>query len=174
MDNEVNTKEAARGNNHGKEKITVVGLFRNADPVEDVVQEIEARGLPRNEVRTLEEPESFEVSGVMSFPRLDFEVGLTRALRIIGATQAEAETYVRVLRRGGALVFATSSSDEEVAAAAEIMDQHGAAGIEAGQGGEPNLPYATRGVKTTSSHPSPGSGGQVGRIRPGGSAYFVW
>ncbi len=174
MANEIKTKEAAQGNNSGKERTTVVGLFRNADSVEEVVREIEARGLSRNEVRVLEEPESFEVSGIMSFPRLDFEVDLARALMLIGASEAEAEAYVRELRRGGALVFATSSSNEEIAAAAEIMNRHGAAGIEKGQGQAPKVLHATQGVSTDSSHPAPRSGGQVGRIPPGGSAYFVW
>jgi hypothetical protein len=41
---------------------------------------------------------------VMSFPRLEFEVDLTRELTRIGATQAEAQAYVEGLRRGGALV----------------------------------------------------------------------
>ena len=53
---------------------TAVGLFENPGLVDDVVCEIEALGFPRKEVRTLDEPATFEVTGVMSFPRLDFEV----------------------------------------------------------------------------------------------------
>jgi hypothetical protein len=55
----------------------------------------------------------------MSFPRLDFEVGLKRALTRIGANKAEAQAFVGGLRRGGVLVFATGS-DERVEAAADI------------------------------------------------------
>lgn len=174
MANIIKTQTAAQGNNPRNEKTTVIGLFRNADPVEEVILEIEACGLSRNEVRVLEEPEGFEVSGVMSFPRLDFEVDLTRALRVIGATEAETKAYIRELQRGGALVFATSSSNEEIAAAAEIMNRHGAAGIEKGQGQAPRALHAVQGVSSGPSHEAAGSGGQVGRIQPGGSAYFVW
>ena len=49
---------------------TAVGLFENADLVDNVIREIEGLGFPRKEVRTLMEPATFEVTGVMSFPRL--------------------------------------------------------------------------------------------------------
>jgi hypothetical protein len=95
---------------------TVVGLFKNPSQVDDVVTEIEALGLARQDVRTLAEPSTFEVIGVMSFARLDFEVdpsgfrsGVMRELSRIGATKADAQAYVDGLRRGGALEMATSS-----------------------------------------------------------------
>ncbi len=53
---------------------TVVGLFENAQLVDAAVLEIEALGFPRQEVRTMREPASFDATGVMSFPRIDFEV----------------------------------------------------------------------------------------------------
>ena len=174
MANEIKTKQAAQGNNPRRDRKTVVGVFSSAGPVDEVVREIEALGLSRNEVRTLEEPKRFEVSGVMSFPRLDFEFELTEALTIIGATQAEAEAYVQKLRRGGALVFATSSSDEQIAAATEIMDRHGAVGTEQGRGPEPHLPQVARGVDRTPMHEPPHSGGRVGHSPRNGSDYFVW
>ena len=174
MANAFKTKGAATKNNLRDGRKTVVGVFGNADPVDEVVREIEALGLSRNRVRRFEEPERFEVSGVMSCPRLDFETQLTKALTIIGATKAEAEAYVGELRSGGALVFATSSSDEEIAAAAEIMDQHGAVGIERGRSPEPDLPHVARGVDKTPSHEPPHSGGRVGHIPRNGSDYFVW
>ncbi len=59
---------------------TAVGLFEKPELVDEVVREIEALGFPRKEVRTLTEPATFEVTGVMSFPRLDFEVDLNREL----------------------------------------------------------------------------------------------
>jgi hypothetical protein len=45
----------------------------------------------------------------MSIPRTDFEVELTRDLTTIGAARADAEAYVRGIRGGGVIVFATSS-----------------------------------------------------------------
>ena len=41
---------------------TVVGLFENPRLVDEVVGEIETLGFPRKEVRTLEEPATFEVT----------------------------------------------------------------------------------------------------------------
>jgi hypothetical protein len=81
---------------------TTVGLFENPGLVDDVVREIEALGFPRREVRSLQEPATFEVTGVMSFPRLDFEVDSIRELTRIGATKAEAQAYVArtAARRG--------------------------------------------------------------------------
>ena len=150
---------------------TAVGLFENPRLVDEVVGEIETLGFPRKEVRTLEEPATFEVTGVMSFPRLDFEVELSRELTRIGATKAEAQAYIKGLRRGGALVFATGS-DDRVDAAAEIMNQHGAVQIEETSGPEPQLP----GVVRENMTPIRDRPVLAGRIRePGsGAAFFVW
>jgi len=115
---------------------TAVGLFKDAALVDDIVSDIEAAGFPRQEVHTLEEPAVFDVTGVMSFPRLDFEVALMRELTRIGATKAEAAAYLDGLRRGGALVFATGS-DDKVDIAADIMNRHGAVEIEEAAGAEP-------------------------------------
>jgi hypothetical protein len=150
---------------------TAVGLFEDPGLVDDVVREIEVLGFPRNEVRTLDEPASFEVTGVMSFPRLDFEVDLMRELTRIGATQAEAQAYVEGLRRGGALVFATGS-DEKVEAAADIMNRHGAVEIEETSGPEPHLPHVVR-ESMTPIRDSPVSAGRL-RQPGGGAVSFVW
>ena len=173
MAKKVETTKPASGVNPREGRKTAIGLFKNAVPVDEVVRRIEALGFPRNEVRILEEPERFEVSGVMSFPRLDFEVELTEALTTIGATEAEAEAYIQGLRRGGALVFATGS-DGKVDAAAEIMNRHGAVGVEEGSGPEPYLPYAARGVKKDPRRDDPDIGGQSGRFPPPRSGYFSW
>jgi hypothetical protein len=150
---------------------TAVGLFAIPNLVDRVVREIEALGFPRKEVRTLTEPATFEVTGVMSFPRLDFEVDLSRELARIGATKAESQVYVEGLRRGGALVFATGE-DEQVDAAADIMNRHGATEIEEPRGEEPRLPGVAR-ASMTGVRSSPVL---AGRIRePGsGAAFFVW
>ena len=150
---------------------TAVGLFESPGLVDDIVREIEALGFPRKEVRELEEPATFDVTGVMSFPRLDFEVDLVRELTRIGATKAEAQAYVAGLRRGGALVFATGSA-EMVDAAAAIMNRYGALEVEASSGPEPRLP----GVDRENITPISDSSVQTGRVRePSGSAScFVW
>ncbi len=149
---------------------TAVGLFENPGLVDEVVREIEAHGLPRREVRTLTEPATFEVTGVMSFPRLDYEIDLKRELSRIGATTAEAQAYVEGLRRGGALVFATGS-EESVKTAADIMNRHGAVEIEEVSGTEPHLP----GVVRENMSPIRDSPALAGRVRErGGTAFFVW
>jgi hypothetical protein len=150
---------------------TVVGLFENPGLVDGVVREIEALGFPRNEVRALAEPKAFDVTGVMSFPRLDFEVDLIRGLTRIGATRTEAQAYVKGLRRGGALVFATGS-DEKVEAAANVMNRDGAVEIEKSSGPEPQLPSAV----LESMAPMRDSSVQAGRVRESGdgACFFVW
>jgi hypothetical protein len=150
---------------------TTVGLFENPGVIDDVVREIEALGLPRNEVRVIDEPATFEVSGVMSFARLDFEVELARELTRIGATKSEAQAYVEGLRHGGALVFATGS-DDKVDRAADIMNRRGAVEIEETSGPEPHLPSVSHETAT----PMFQSSVMTGRIRqPGGGAcMFVW
>ena len=126
---------------------TAVGLFENADLVDDVIREIECLGFPRKEVRTI------------------------RALTRIGATNAESQAYLEGLRRGGALVFATGS-DDRVEGAAGIMNRHGAVEIKKTTGPEPQLP----GVVRESMTPSGDGPVQAGRIRePGsGASFFSW
>jgi hypothetical protein len=139
--------------------------------VDDAVREIEALGFPRQEVRTMKEPASFEVTGIMSFPRIDFEVELSRELARIGATIPETRAYVEGLRRGGALAFATGS-DEKVAAAAVIMNRHGAVEVEEVTGSEPELaPVGHHGMT-----PKRNSSVMTGRVRQadGGACVFVW
>jgi hypothetical protein len=150
---------------------TVVGLFENPGLADGVVRDIEALGFPRKEVRTVTEPATFEVTGVMSFPRLDFETALIRGLTRIGATQAQAEVYKKGLQRGGALVFATGT-EADVEVAADIMNREGAVRIAEGSGPKPYVPAATRPSLT----PMVDSPVLAGRIRePGGGArFFVW
>lgn len=150
---------------------TAVGLFEDPGLVDGVVREIEALGFPRKEVRTLAQPVDFEITGVMSFPDLDFEVDLARELARIGASKVESEIYIEGLRRGGALVFATGS-DENVDAAAGLMNRRGAAEVEETRGAEPQMPRAI-GAGVASM---PGPLTQAGRIRePGdGACVFVW
>ena len=143
---------------------TTVGLFEDPGVVEEVVREIAALGFPRNEVRVLDEPPTFPVTGVMSFARLDFEVDLVRELTRIGATKAEAQGYVQGLRRGGELVFATGS-DEKVDMAADIMNRRGAVEIEETTGPEPHLPEC-RFARTLS--PMTETSVMAGRIRQPG------
>jgi hypothetical protein len=150
---------------------TVVGLFENSGCVDDVVREIEALGFPRQEVRTLQEPASFDVTGVMSFPRLDFEVEMSRELLRIGVTNTEAQAYVEGLRRGGALVFATGS-DEKVRAASDVMSHYGSVEIEEVGGPEPQMPRVVH-ANMTPMRDGPVMAGRISRAG-GGPRCFVW
>lgn len=64
---------------------TTIGLFKTAEQVEEVVRDIEALGFTRNGVGAIKEPGVFEPNGVMSFPRLEYEVELGRTLSRLGA-----------------------------------------------------------------------------------------
>jgi hypothetical protein len=153
---------------------TAVGLFKNPNAANDVVPEIAAAGLPRNEIRTVGEPLNLGVDGVLSIGRIDFEVDLFRELSRMGASRAEAQAYVDGVRRGGVLVFATGP-DQIVDKAVEIMNRYGA--VETGEEAatEPHLHSAPHSVYAgvTSVRESPV---QAGRIRQsgGGAAFFVW
>ena len=111
------------------------------------------------------------VDEVMSTPRTDFEVGLNQELQAIGANGQEAIAYIKGVRRGGVLVFATGSI-EQVDNAAEIMNRHGAIDVEKLVGSEPNV-GSMAGENMTPVH---ASSRQTGRInQPGGGArMFVW
>ena len=108
---------------------------------------------------------------VTSILRTDFEVGLNRELKAIGASDREARAYVQGVRRGGVLVFA-SGSNEQVNDAAEIMNRHDAIEVEELVGNEPETGTTVTGNMTPILDGSP----QTGRIsQPGGGArMFVW
>ncbi|MGO9865629.1 MAG: hypothetical protein ACLPLR_18655 [Terriglobales bacterium] len=150
---------------------TAVGLFEKPGSADEVVRELTASGIPQKDVRVLGEPREMAGSGVMSIPRTDFEVDLIRDLRTIGAADADAEAYVRGMRRGGVMVFATGSP-EKADAAAEIMNHHCAVEIEELIASVPHLP------STVGNGVAPARDGsvQVGRVRsPGaGARLFVW
>ena len=150
---------------------TAIGLFENPGSVDEVVRDLEASGFPRNDVRVLGEPREMAGSGVMSTPHTDFEMGLIRDLTGFGVVEADAESYMQGVRRGGVMVFATSSS-EKADAATEIMNRHGAVEIEEISASRPNLPNADAGEVTPVHNIST----QTGRSRsPGsGARLFVW
>jgi hypothetical protein len=107
----------------------------------------------------------------MGIPNIDFEVSLNRELRTIGASGPEAEAYVKGVRRGGVLVFA-SGSNERIDAAAEIMNRHSPIDVEELTGGELDLP-STTGENATPTH---ARSVQTGRVRQsgGGARVFAW
>jgi hypothetical protein len=107
----------------------------------------------------------------MSTPHTDFEVGLIRDLTAFGVIEADAEAYVQGVRRGGVMVFATSSN-QKAEAATEIMNRHGAVEIEEISASRPKLPDAGAGQAT----PDHDISVQTGRSRsPGsGARLFVW
>jgi len=150
---------------------TAVGLFEDQAAANQVVHDLHAGSFPRGEIRTLGEPRDMAVTGIMSTPRSDFEVGLDRELKTIGASEREAKAYVQGARRGGVLVFATGSK-EEVDMAAEIMNRRGAIEVEEFIGGEPN----PGGVIGQSMSPANDRSSQTGRTRQagGGARLFSW
>jgi len=157
---------------------TAVGLFENPGVADQVAHDLGASGFPRDQIRILREPLDMAVTGVTSIPHTDFEVGLDRELRAIGASEWEANAYVQEVRRGGVLVFATRSN-EEVDDAAEIMNRHGAIKVEELMGREPGN-ARTVGAGLPLSHdanmPPVHDTTQTGRIRQGGDGVrmFVW
>jgi hypothetical protein len=145
---------------------TAVGLFENSGSADEVVRDLEAGGFLRKDLRILKEPLEMAGSGLMSTPHTDFEVDLTRDLTAFGVLEADAEAYVRGVRRGGVMVFATSSGEKENAAT-EIMNRHGAVEVvEEISASRPELPNADQGEASF----------QIGRVRsPGsGARMFVW
>ena len=152
---------------------TAVGLFDNPKLVNQIIGEVEAIGLPRNHIRALGEPLDFAVTGITEIAHIEFELELMRELRRIGTTKAEAETYIRGLRHGKVLVFATGpDNDDKVDAAAEIMNRRGAVEIEEVRGPAPHLPSMIRQGSMAIAEPDI----QSGRIRQagGGACCFVW
>ncbi len=150
---------------------TAIGLFENPGSVDEVVRDLEACGFPQKDVRVLGEPREMAGRGVMSTPHTDFEVGLIRDLTAFGVIEADAEAYMQGVRRGGVMVFATSSG-EKADAATQIMNRHGAVELEEISASRPNLPNVDAGEVTPVHNIST----QTGRSRsPGsGARLFVW
>jgi hypothetical protein len=150
---------------------TAVGLFENPGVADQVVHDLDASAFPRREIRTLGEPRDMGGTGITDTPHTDFEVGLDRELKTIGASEREANAYVQGVRRGGVLVFATGSN-EQVDSAAEIMNRHGAVEVEELIGREPNTGSMIAENMAAVHDPSV----QTGRTRqPGcGARMFVW
>lgn len=151
---------------------TAVGLFTNGSVVDRVIKEIETLGFARNEVRRLNEPDSFEITGVMSFPRLDFETALERRLKTIGATETQTQAFLQGLRGGGTVLFATDPDEQKVRTAEDVMNKNGAAALEEGSGPEPTLPR----VETEPQFFREGRtiAGRVNQSPQPGTIYFSW
>jgi hypothetical protein len=146
-------------------------LFENSGSANEVVRDLEAGGFPKNDVRVLGEPREMAGSGLMSTPHTDFEVGLVRDLTAFGVIEADAENYVRGVRRGGVMVFATGSG-EKAQTATEIMNRHGAVEIEKIRASRTELSSADSGEVLPGREQSV----QIGRDRSSGSGarLFVW
>ncbi len=157
---------------------TVVGLFHNSADVDLVIRDIEALGFPRNEIHSVEEPERFDATGIMSFPKGKYEVEVASALNRMGASKEETEAYLLGLRDGGTLVFATDEDESKVDAAAEVLERYGAVVVDQTSDFDhtaesaPHLPYAPE-----ESHLARRDDRvQAGRVRQssGGARFFVW
>lgn len=145
---------------------TAVGLFETPSSVDKVVGELEASGFPQNDVRVLGEPGEMTGSGVNSTSHTDFEVDLIRDLRDFGANEADAEAYIRGMRRGGVISGAVADD------AAAIMNQHCAVEIEELSASQSYLPGADNEELAQDRDVS----FQAGRVRSSGSGarLFVW
>ena len=150
---------------------TAVGLFNNADLAEKAVNDLKTAGVAASDVRIVAEPRYMHVKGVLSTPEIDFCAQLIQDLRAMGATEEEAQAYVRGVRNGGALVFATGRL-EQVEKSAEIMNLHQGTKVEELIGAEAVL----CGVAHESATPTHGYSVQTGRVRHSGSGarVFVW
>jgi hypothetical protein len=149
---------------------TAVGLFENQGLANQVAGEITAAGVPSAEIHVLIDPIDLPVTDALSSPHTDYMASLCRDLREMGATNEEADAYVRGLENGGALVM-TSGSAEQVGVAAAIMNQHHAADVEQLAGLEHALPAAHLGSGAARAESI-----FAGRIRQsgGGARIFVW
>lgn len=86
-----------------------------------------------------------------------------REIEALGIPRQEARSsYVEGLRRGGALAFATGS-DEQVKAAGDIMNRHGAVEVEVVTGAEPQPPHVVHGNMDSGARRN----GPGGTSRPG-------
>jgi hypothetical protein len=150
---------------------TAVGLFENSGSAEGVVRDLTAKGFLEKDIRILGEPVEMPGSGLMSTPHADFEVGLIRDLTAFGVVEGDAEAYVQGVRRGGVMVFATSTG-KNADQAAEIMNCHGALEIEEISAPRPDLPNA----EISEQVPVRDLSTQTGRVRSAGSGarLFVW
>jgi len=142
---------------------TAVGLFENSGLVDGVVRDLESNGILRKDIRVVSEPLEIAGEGVLSTPRTDFEVDLTHDLMAFGVAEAEAEAYVEGVQRGEVIVFATGQKAE---AAAEIMNRHGAVGIEKVNGAESALPHV--------DHDPSGQKNGGSSSTSSGARMFVW
>lgn len=149
---------------------TAIGIFENQGLANQVAGEIKVAGVSSTEIHVLTDPIDLPVEGSLSSPHTDFMAALCRELREMGATDDEANAYVRSIENGSALVMATGSA-EQVSAAASIMNQHHAADVEQLAGLEPALP-ATHHSSTLPRRETV----SAGRIRQsgGGARIFVW
>lgn len=150
---------------------TAIGLFENPSIAKQVVSDLKAAGFPKRGIRILGEPRDLEVTGPTDTPRTDFEVALEREFRTFGASDRETNAYMRGVRRGGVLVFATGGG-EEVDRAVDLMNGRGAMEAEEFAGREP----ASLGAGSGGAFPTDLGAPQTGRVRqPGGGAkLFVW
>jgi len=155
---------------------TAVGLFENVGAAEQAADDLDVSVFPRSDVRVLREPLNMPLTGVASSPRTEFQAGLERELRAMGASDEEASVYVQKVRGGAVLVFA-NGSPEAVDTAAEIMRRHGAMNIEELSGREPSGDGTTDGsLPLVRDDVSIVQDNQTGRIRQSGEGVrmFVW
>jgi hypothetical protein len=120
----------------------------------------------------LQEPKSFDVSGIMSFPRIDYESNIARMLQRIGASSSDCDAYLHALRDGGVVIFATDDDTQTIDAAAQLLDRLGAEKSALADVPAPQLPAAHHEDLLQQQ----GRSAPTGRIRQTGEGprVFVW
>jgi hypothetical protein len=168
-----------------------VGLFKHPSSAKLALEEVAASGFPQSGLRLIGEPRVMEDvtvgslenirtqpgAAATSTARADFESQLSRELIGFSATEREVEVYVREVRLGAVLVFA-SGSDLQVDSAAAILNRHGASDVEELRTERPLTATAPHPPATPTESISPirDESVQTGRSRSGGGGarVFVW
>lgn len=149
---------------------TAVTLFDTLNLAEKAITALKEAGLPPTKIHSVTDPIDLPVRGSLSSPHTEYMASLCRDLREMGATDEEANDYVRGVENGGVLVMA-SGTEEEVGRAVSILNEHHAKHVEDLSGLEPALPASHLNPTATRKEST-----LTGRIRQtgGGARMFVW
>ena len=148
-----------------------VGLFPNESVAGQVVHELEAAGFSSEHLHVLAMPHYMPVTGMLSTPVTSFAAALIRNLKAIGASETEAQAYLRGVLNGGALVI-VSGLVNQLEMCTDIMNRNQAAGVEELIG--PAVPFTV--VSEETGFPAPNNFAHPGRNRfsQGGARIFTW
>ena len=148
-----------------------VGLFPNESVAEQVVHELEVAGITLGNLHVLAKPHYMPVTGALSTPAISFAAAFLRNLVAVGATEAEAQAYLEAVLEGGALVIATSITDQHEICT-DIMNRNHATRVEECIGSA--VPFTVASEET--GFPGPGNFDHPGKAHTsqGGARIFTW